>query len=69
MILATIGVCRVSYVLSFRYNASSLSTVIENLHQSVFEIPFPAVTLCNFNPIDFNRVNESIKKFSAWKFS
>lgn len=61
ILLAIAGVSRVSYILSFRYNSYSLSTVVETLRYPVHKVDFPAVTLCNFNPIDLDNINKSIE--------
>lgn len=52
-----------SRILSIRYYANYLTTVTDNTHHSVADIPFPAVTLCHYNRIDSRKVNAAIKRF------
>lgn len=58
--LALLGVMYVSHLLQVKFATSLIATVVETTFFPVFEIPYPAVTVCNFNRINWKRVPEAI---------
>lgn len=63
IVLGAFCVVSMSCIISIRYKANYLTTVIDNTHHSVADIPFPAVTLCHYNRIDSRKVDAAIKKW------
>ena len=59
---AVSGVVYASMLLSEKFSSSLLSTVVESTIYPVTEIPFPAVTICNNNRFNWNRVESSVKR-------
>lgn len=63
--IAAMGVVTVSSLIQVRFMHSPLATVVESTIYPVYEIPFPAVTICNYNRLDWNRVDEVIELYGA----
>lgn len=62
---AIFGIAYVSLLLSRKFSDSPLSTVVESTIYPVAEIPFPAITICNTNRFNQQRVDKAEKKFLA----
>lgn len=60
VVLALLGVLYVSYLLQVKFFSSLIATVVETTFFPVFEVPYPAVTLCNYNRINWERVPAAI---------
>lgn len=56
VILAAIGTIHVSLLSQQRFQNSTLATVVESTNFPIYDIPFPAVTICNFNRVNYIRV-------------
>lgn len=54
-------------LLSNRFETSLISTVFESTNFKVWEVPFPAVHLCNHNRLDYNKTDKTVNKFFANK--
>lgn len=54
--LAFTGTLYVSYLLQVRYSTNKLATVVETTNYPISLIPYPAVTICNNNRINWIRV-------------
>lgn len=65
ILIAAMGVVTVTYLIQVRFLHSPLATVVESTIYPVYEIPFPAVTICNYNRLDWNRVDEVIELYGA----
>lgn len=52
-------------LLSNRFRSSLTSTVFESTSFKISEIPFPSVTLCNNNRLNYNKTNDAVNKFVA----
>ncbi|KAJ6635968.1 Pickpocket protein 19 [Pseudolycoriella hygida] len=75
VILALLSAIYVSHLLQLKFATTLIATVVETTFFPVFEIPYPAITLCNYNRINWKRVpsaidfylgsaaNETISKF------
>lgn len=61
--LAHLGCIYVCSILSRRFNAGSMQTVVDTTNKPVFEIPFPEVTICNENRLNWNRIEEAKDRF------
>lgn len=61
--MAFIASTYVSILISDRFNTSPIATVIESTNHHISEIPFPAVTICPSNQLNFSKKNEVINKF------
>lgn len=59
---AFLGAIYVSLLLSEQYNTSPLSTVVESTYYHVSEIPYPGVTICNNNRINYKKVDAAIER-------
>lgn len=58
--LALFGVIYVCYLLQKQFSTNVLATVVETTFFPVFEIPYPAITICNNNRINWQRVPAAI---------
>lgn len=63
ILVALVGMVYCCLMLSNRFKNSKTSTVFESTSYKVMEIPFPAVTLCNNNRLDYNKTNAALSKF------
>lgn len=63
IILATFGMIYCCNLLSIRFRTSLISTVFESTTWPVTEIPFPAISICNNNRLNYSKTNEAIEKF------
>lgn len=61
--VTTFTAIHVSFLLSQRYNTSLLSTVVESTYYHISEIPYPGVSICNFNRINYKKVNAAIERY------
>lgn len=59
--LAGIGVIYLSILVERRFQSSKLATVVESTMYPIYEIPYPSITVCNYNRFDWNRLNETIE--------
>ncbi|XP_055685259.1 uncharacterized protein LOC129791215 [Lutzomyia longipalpis] len=57
------GAVSVSILISNRYQTSPLSTVVESTNVHVYEIPYPAISVCNSHRINTHKVNQTMKRF------
>lgn len=53
----------VSLMLQERFSSKPLATVVESIIFPVYEIPFSAITLCNYNRINWKKIDIAIDKF------
>lgn len=60
--IAIFGIAYVSWLLSRKFADSPLSTVVESSTFSVAEISFPAITICNTNRFNQQRVDDAEKR-------
>lgn len=67
--IAAMGVVHVSYLIQSRFRHSPLATVVESTIYPVYEIPFPAITVCNYNRLDWNRVDDVIGLYDTKRSS
>ncbi|XP_063706306.1 pickpocket protein 19-like [Culicoides brevitarsis] len=58
-----VGVIYVSLLLSERFNSTPLATVVESTIYPVSDISYPAVTICNYNRVNWNRVEAAKRKY------
>lgn len=58
--LAFVGTLYVSYLLQVRYSTNKLATVVETTMYPISSIPYPAVTICNNNRINWFRVPSAL---------
>ncbi|XP_055689017.1 pickpocket protein 19-like [Lutzomyia longipalpis] len=63
--LAVFGTVNVSLLLSRRFSSSPLATVIESTIYPVSEIPYPAVTICTSNRINWSHVDDAVGQYAA----
>lgn len=63
ILLALVCMVYCCLMLSDRFKNSKTSTVFETTSYKVMEIPFPAVTLCNNNRLDYNKTDAVLNKF------
>lgn len=50
-------------MLQERFSSKPLATVVESIIFPVYEIPFSAITLCNYNRINWKKVDTAKDKF------
>lgn len=55
------GVVYVAYLIQQRFRHSPLVTVVESTIYPVYEIAYPAITICNYNRLDWHRVDDVIE--------
>uniref|UniRef100_A0A336LTZ8 CSON001499 protein n=1 Tax=Culicoides sonorensis TaxID=179676 RepID=A0A336LTZ8_CULSO len=60
---AMIGVGYVSFLLSERFKSTPLATVVESTIYPVADIAYPAVTICNYNRVNWKRIDEVKQKY------
>ncbi|XP_065356448.1 pickpocket protein 19-like [Calliphora vicina] len=60
---ALLGSIYVSLILSQRFNAGSFETVVDSTNSPVFRIPFPEITICNANHLNWQRLEEAKHRF------
>lgn len=58
--IAAVGVIFISLLIQSRFHNSPLATVVESTTYPVYEISYPAITICNYNRIDWDRVDGAI---------
>lgn len=63
MILAAIGTIHVSLLSQQRFQNSTLATVVESTIFPIYDIPFPAVTICNYNRVNYLRVPNVVDSY------
>ncbi|XP_037034912.1 pickpocket protein 19-like [Bradysia coprophila] len=61
--LAFCGTLYVSLLLQVRYSTNKLATVVESTMYPVASIPYPAVTICNNNRVNWDRVPSALDYF------
>lgn len=57
-----------SYLIQARFRHSPLATVVESTIYPVYEIPFPAITVCNYNRLDWSRVDDVVELYAPIEF-
>lgn len=60
--IAAIGVFYITSLVENRFQNGQLATVVDSTIYPVYQIPYPAVTICNYNRIDWNRVANVTQK-------
>lgn len=50
-------------MLQKRFSSTPLATVVESIIFPVYEIPYPAITICNYNRINWKKVDVAKEKF------
>lgn len=60
--LAALGIVYVSYLLHMRFAKRGLATVVESTAYPIYNIPYPAVMVCNNNRINWQRVPMAIER-------
>lgn len=63
VIVALYFVVDVSDMLQERFSSKPLATVVESIIFPVYEIPYPAITICNYNRINWKKVDAAKDKF------
>lgn len=58
-LIASVVLLRISWVWNSEY---PVVTVIESTHYATWNIPFPAVTVCNLNKISMRAANQFASK-------
>lgn len=61
--LAAVGILYTFYLLQTRFSLNRLATVVETTNYPVYEIPFPAVTICNNNRVNWLRVHNAMNMY------
>ncbi|XP_033173375.1 pickpocket protein 19 [Drosophila mauritiana] len=62
---AFLGAVYVCLILSARYNAAHFQTVVDSTRFPVYRIPFPVITICNRNRLNWQRLAEAKSRFLA----
>ncbi|XP_070068481.1 pickpocket protein 19 isoform X3 [Drosophila takahashii] len=62
---AFLGAVYVCLILSARYNAAHFQTVVDSTRYPVYRIPFPVITICNRNRLNWQRLTEAKSMFMA----
>ncbi|KAM7351046.1 pickpocket protein 19-like [Cochliomyia hominivorax] len=60
---ALLGSIYVCLILSRRFNAGALQTIVDSTNRPVFKIPFPEITICNLNHLNWHRIEEAKRRF------
>ncbi|XP_065356449.1 pickpocket protein 19-like [Calliphora vicina] len=63
LVCALIGTIYVCMILSQRFNAGILETIIDSTNTPVFRIPFPEITICNVNHLNWQRLEMAKHRF------
>ncbi|KAM7351044.1 pickpocket protein 19-like [Cochliomyia hominivorax] len=63
LIAALFGSIYVCLILSNRFNAGVLQTVIDSTNTPVYSILFPEITICNLNHLNWERIDEAKERF------
>lgn len=58
--MASAGILYVSLLVQRRYTANGLATIVESTVYPIAEIPYPAVMVCNYNRVNWQRVPAAI---------
>ena len=67
LICALLGSIYVCLILSQRFNAGSLQTVVDSTNKPVFHIPFPEVSICNANHLNWDRLEDAKHHFMPYE--
>ncbi|XP_068151813.1 pickpocket protein 19 [Drosophila tropicalis] len=62
-VCAFLGAVYVCLILSQRYNEGHFQTVVDSTRYPVYRIPFPVITICNNNRLNWQRLAEAKEKF------
>ncbi|EDW76260.1 uncharacterized protein Dwil_GK15363 [Drosophila willistoni] len=62
-VCAFLGAVYVCLILSQRYNEGHFQTVVDSTRYPVYRIPFPVITICNNNRLNWQRLAEAKQKF------
>ncbi|XP_075153777.1 pickpocket protein 19-like [Haematobia irritans] len=61
--LAVFGTTYVCIVLSERFNEGNLQSIVDDTGAPVYKIPFPVITICNVNHLNWDRIQEAKDRF------
>ncbi|XP_013101051.2 pickpocket protein 19 [Stomoxys calcitrans] len=61
--LAVFGTTYVCIVLSERFKAGNLQSIVDDTGAPVYKIPFPVITICNVNHLNWDRIDEAKQRF------
>ncbi|XP_058975849.1 pickpocket protein 19-like, partial [Musca domestica] len=61
--LAVFGTTYVCIFLSDRFNAGNLQSIVDDTGAPVYKIPFPTITICNVNRLNWQRIDEAKERF------
>ncbi|KAH8385756.1 hypothetical protein KR009_008996 [Drosophila setifemur] len=62
---AFLGAVYVCLLLSARYNDAHFQTVVDSTRYPVYRIPFPVITICNRNRLNWERLAQAKSRFIA----
>ncbi|ALC39056.1 ppk7, partial [Drosophila busckii] len=62
---AFLGAVYVCLILSRRYNEGNFQTVVDSTRYPVYRIPFPVITICNRNRLNWERLELAKTRFMA----
>ncbi|KAH8272146.1 hypothetical protein KR018_003547 [Drosophila ironensis] len=62
-VTAFLGAVYVCLILSARYNEAHFQTVVDSTRFPVYRIPFPVITICNRNRLNWNRLSQAKAMF------
>ncbi|XP_001962289.2 pickpocket protein 19 [Drosophila ananassae] len=60
---AFLGAVYVCLILSARYNDANFQTVVDSTRYPVYRIPFPVITICNRNRLNWERLPQAKARF------
>ncbi|KAM7351045.1 pickpocket protein 19-like [Cochliomyia hominivorax] len=63
LIAALFGSIYFCIILSSRFHAGVLQTVVDSTNTPVYHIPFPEIAICNLNNLNWKRLDEAKKLF------
>ncbi|XP_041564724.1 pickpocket protein 19 [Drosophila elegans] len=64
-VMAFLGAVYVCLILSARYNAAHFQTVVDSTRYPVYRIPFPVITICNRNRLNWHRLSQAKSRFMS----
>lgn len=63
MLLALVGVVYVTWLIGLQYFSALLSTVIASMNYPVSEIYFPAISVCNYNRLNYEKLDDAVHQY------
>lgn len=60
---ALLGAIYVSHLLSVRFSEGRLETVVDSTRWPVYHIPFPVISICNVNQLNWQRLEEAKRRY------